>query len=227
MHRLRGSGPAIAAFLAGALVATLVAAVLADRGEDRPSAVAPATSPSPSPTSVRLARVGGLPVAIPNRTIDDPSLMPYPFMSPTPPPVPTVLDGTYLRTVTLREVGGARIGLPYRCFRCPPFRVDAGVSTFVFFRGAYYLHHHLSGFRTLGSFVVEGDRVTFFNDANCPQSPGVYEFEITAHGLRLRVVEDDCPFSGERALDLEAKTWTRVSACVRRIRELWPGEVAC
>jgi hypothetical protein len=176
---------------------------------------------------VHLARVGGLPVAIPDRTIDDPSLMPYPFMSPTPAPAPTELDGTYLRTISLREVGGARIGLPYRCFRCPPFRVDAGVSTFVFFRGAYYLHHHLSGFRTLGSFVVEGDRVTFFNDANCPQSPGVYEYELTAHGLRLRVIEDDCPFDGERAHDLEATTWTRVSACVRRIRGLWPGEVAC
>ena len=31
----------------------------------------------------------------------------------------TVLDGTYIRTLTLRDVGGARIGLPFRCLRCP------------------------------------------------------------------------------------------------------------
>ena len=150
-----------------------------------------------------------------------------PFMSPTPPPDPSALDGTYLRTLTLRDVGGARIGLPYRCLRCPPFRIDAGVSTLIFTRGAYYLHHQLSGFRTMGSFVVEDDRVTLFNDANCPQTPGIYAFEVTAHGLRFRVVEDDCPFSGERSFDLMVRPWTRVSACVRRIANLWPGEVAC
>jgi hypothetical protein len=171
--------------------------------------------------------VGGVFLAIPDRTIHDPSLLPYPSMSPTPPPTASVLDGTYLRTLTLRDVGGARIGMPNRCLRCPPFRIDAGVSTLIFTRGAFYIHHQISGFRTMGSFVIDGDRVTLFNDANCPQTPGVYEFEITAHGLLLRVVRDDCPYSGERADDLTVSPWTRVPACVRRIQDLWPGEVAC
>lgn len=171
--------------------------------------------------------MGGAPATIPDRTIDEPALMPYPYMSPTPPPVPTEVDGTYLRTLTLRDVGGARIGLPYRCLRCPPYRVDAGVSTLVLYRGAYYVHHHLSGFRTMGSFVLEGDHVTLFNDANCPQSAGTYRVEVGRHGLRFHVIEDECPFSGERALDLMRTSWTRVSACVRRIQNLWPGEVAC
>ena len=182
----------------------------------------------PTPSSSGYVRIGGVPARVSvDRTIDDPTLLPYPFMSPTPPPDPSVLDGTYLRTLTLRDVGGARIGLPYRCLRCPPFRIDAGVSTLIFTRGAYYLHHQLSGFRTMGSFVIEGDRVTLFNDANCPQTPGIYAFELTAHGLRFRVVEDECPFSGERSFDLLVRPWTRVSACVRRIANLWPGEVAC
>lgn len=193
----------------------------------RSGSPAPSVSPSPSP-SLEFVRVGGAPANIPtDRTITDPTLLPYPFMSPTPPPGDTVLDGTYLRTLTLRDVGGARVGLPYRCLRCPPFRIDAGVSTLIFVRGAYYVHHQLSGFRTMGSFVVEDDRVTLFNDANCPQTPGVYAFDRTPHGLRFRVIEDDCSFSGERALDLMRTPWTRVSACVRRIQNLWPGEVAC
>jgi hypothetical protein len=145
----------------------------------------------------------------------------------TPPPTETELDGTYLRTLTLRDVGGARIGLPFRCLRRPPYRIDAGVSTIIFTRGAFYLHHQMSGFKTHGSFVVEGDRVILFNDANCPQERGVYAFEIEPHGVRFDVIHDDCPWSGERADDLMAMQWTHVHACVRWIQNLWPGAVAC
>jgi hypothetical protein len=228
--RWRGLVVPAAAFAAGVLAATIV--VAASSGEPAPAsgptpAASSASTPSPSVSPVTLVKIGGAFGALPDRTIDDPTLLPYPFMSPTPPPAETVLDGTYLRTLTLRDVGGARIGLPFRCLRCPPFRVDAGVSTLIFTRGAYYIHHQLSGFRTHGSFVVERDRVTLFNDANCPQTPGVYEFEITAHGLRFRVIEDVCSFSNERAKDLTTVSWTRVPACVKRIQNLWPGEVAC
>ncbi|HEX6230900.1 MAG TPA: hypothetical protein VF029_04250 [Actinomycetota bacterium] len=222
----RGRRLGIAGAALAAVVATLAALVAADPGTPTP-VPAPAGTPTPSVRQVELVKVGGVFAAIPDREIHDPRLLPYPFMSPTPQSTETAIDGTYLRTLTLREVGGARIGLPYRCLRCPPFRIDAGVSTLIFARGAYYLHHHLSGFKTLGSYVVEGDRVTLFNDANCPQTPGVYGFEPTPHGLRLRVIQDDCPFSGERARDLMVRPWTRVSACVRRIDGLWPGEIAC
>jgi hypothetical protein len=154
--------------------------------------------------------------------------MPYPFLSPTPPPsTRTVLDGTYLRVLTLRDVGGARIGLPYRCLRCPPYRVDAGVSTIMFWHGAWFLHHQMSDFKTQGSFVVDGDRVTLFNDPNCPQGKGVYRFEKTAHGLRFETIDDECPWSGERAYDLTRVQWTNVHVCIRWIRNLWPGAVAC
>lgn len=221
-RRLGIAGAALAA-----VVATLAALAATDPGTPPSPAPGGTVTPTPSVREVELVKVGGVFAAIPDREIHDPRLFPYPFMSPTPPPTETPLDGTYLRTMTLREVGGARIGLPYRCLRCPPFRVDAGVSTLIFARGAYYLHHHLSGFKTLGSYVVDGHRVTLFNDANCPQTPGVYRFELTPHGLRLRAIEDDCPFSGERALDLMVRPWTRVSACVRRIDGLWPGEIAC
>ncbi len=219
---------ALAAVAVLSLVAAGCEADDANPAEPSPAAQTPPGTGTPEPSTSGFVRIGGAPARISvDRTIDDPTLLPYPFMSPTPPPDPSVLDGTYLRTLTLRDVGGARIGLPYRCLRCPPFRIDAGVSTLIFTRGAYYLHHQLSGFRTMGSFVIHGDRVTLFNDANCPQTPGIYAFEVTAHGLRFRVVEDDCPFSGERGFDLMVRPWTRVSACVRRIANLWPGEVAC
>ena len=222
---ITGAILAVAAIVALGVVAIGRGNTVAAPGDAESPTAAPTPTASVSP--VKLARVGGLPIAIPNREITDPRLMPYPFMSPTPSPVETPIDGTYLRTVDLDEVGGARIGLPYRCFRCPPYRIDAGVSTLIFTKGAYYVHHHMSGFRTMGSFVIEGDRLTLFNDANCPQVPGLYEFERTAHGITLEAVRDGCPYSHERADDLEFHDWTRVSPCFRRIQDLWPGEVAC
>ena len=83
------------------------------------SSESPAVSgASASPT--KLLKIGGPPGKEPERTVD-PLLMPYPYLSPTlPPSTRTVLDGTYLRVLTLRDVGGARIGLPFRCLRCPP-----------------------------------------------------------------------------------------------------------
>jgi hypothetical protein len=216
------------AFAAGVLITVVVVAVSrfgpasSSNAEATPSVPAP-VSPSPSG---ELLRIGGVPAAAPVRTLD-PTLAPYPFMSPTPPPTETELDGTYLRTLTLRDVGGARIGLPFRCLRCPPYRIDAGVSTIIFTRGAFYLHHQMSGFKTHGSFVIEGDRLILFNDANCPQERGVYAFEIEPHGVRFDVIHDDCPWSGERADDLMAVQWTHVHACVRWIQNLWPGAVAC
>jgi hypothetical protein len=172
-------------------------------------------------------RIGGVQTLLPNREITDPTLLPYPFMSPTPAPEPTSIDGTYLRTLTLRELGGARRSIPLRCLRCPPFRITPGVNTLVLYRGAYYVHHHLSGFRTMGSFVGGGDRLVLFNDANCPQLRGLYQIDVTGHGIRFRAIEDGCAYGNERALDLEFRPWTRVPACVVRIQNLWPGEVAC
>ena len=87
------------AFAAGVLTTVVVVAVSrsgpapSSNAEAAPSVPAPA---SPSPSG-ELLRIGGVPAAAPVRTLD-PTLAPYPFMSPTPPPTETELDGTYLRT---------------------------------------------------------------------------------------------------------------------------------
>jgi hypothetical protein len=222
------------AFAAGVLSTVVVVAVVRSGSDSASTEAAPSrsgastlSSSTASPSPDEFLRIGGVPAAAPVRTVD-PLLLPYPYLSPTPPPTTeTVLDGTYIRTLTLRDVGGARIGLPFRCLRCPPYRIDAGVSTIMFWQGAYFLHHQMSGFRTQGSFVVDGDRVTLFNDPNCPQERGLYAFEMTAHGLRFDVIHDDCPWSGERADDLTAVQWTHVNVCLRWVKNIWPGSVAC
>jgi hypothetical protein len=221
------------AFAAGVLTTIVVVAVARSEPEPGPSGQAAPSVTSSASTTVPFAspspllKIGGAPGAEPERTVD-PLLLPYPYLSPTPPPsTRTELDGTYMRILTLRDVGGARVGLPFRCLRCPPYRIDAGLSTIMFWHGAWFLHHQISGFKTQGSFVVEGDRVTLFNDPNCPQGTGVYRFEKTAHSLRFETIEDDCPWSGERADDLTRVQWTDAHVCVRWIKNLWPGAIAC
>src|SRR5215211_5601578 len=212
------------AFAAGVLTTVVVVAVARSEPEPGPPGqAAPSATSASSPTvsgasPSPLLKIGGAPGAEPERTVD-PLLLPYPYLSPTPPPsTQTELDGTYMRILTLQDVGGARIGLPFRCLRCPPYRIDAGVSTIMFWHGAWFLHHQISNFKTQGSFVVDGDRVTLFNDPNCPQGKGVYRFETT---------DDECPWSGERADDLTRVQWTNVHVCARWIKNLWPGAVAC
>ena len=113
------------AFAAGVLTTVVVVAVA--RSEPEPGEAASGATSSESPavseasaSPTKLLKIGGLPGKEPERTVD-PLQMPYPYLSPTlPPSTRTVLDGTYLRVLTLRDVGGARIGLPFRCLRCRP-----------------------------------------------------------------------------------------------------------
>jgi hypothetical protein len=170
--------------------------------------------------------VGGVAISPPVTELP-PWEKPYPFTEPVPPEEPTVLDGTYLRVVSLEDAGGPKLGLPIRCFRCIPFRLDAGVSTLILHEGAYYLHHHLSGFRTKGHYLLHGDRLELANDANCPQTRGTYRWNRSGRRVTFSAIDDPCPFDTLRARDLEFGPWTLVNACVYRLQNLWPAALGC
>jgi hypothetical protein len=154
------------------------------------------------------------------------ALEPYDY-DPAPPLEPTDLDGYYLRIVDLDRVGGPRWGLPFHCRRCPAYRVDPGVETILLYRGRFWLEHQMSGSRAYGHYVVDGDRVTFFNDPNCSHTRGVYRWSRTGPSLSLEVIDDPCPFEDERADDLTLSAWTRVRPCLSGIRYWWPALVGC
>jgi hypothetical protein len=184
----------------------------------------PPSSASPSP--VDLVKVGGVYMAA--RSFELPEgVEPYPFTRPGPPREATPIDGTYLRVLTIDEVGGALVGLPYRCLRCIPFRKDAGLSTLIFFEGRYFLEHQLSGFRASGHYTVEADRLTLYNDANCSSMEGTYRWSRAKGELRLRVIDDPCPFDDLRTADLEFRPWVKVNQCFHRLVDLWPAVVGC
>ncbi len=184
----------------------------------------PRRGPARRPSGVDR-RAGGVDIAVPPATVP-PELKPYPYVTPTPAPEETALDGTYMKIRTLEQLGGVPDALPIKCLRCAPFQPHPGVTTLILHRGTYYLDHQMSNFRTLGHYIVEGRRITFFNDVNCTLERGRYAWERDGERLVLREVRDEC--SGKsRAVDLTTLAWTRVDPCVFRILKLWPAPVEC
>ena len=192
----------------------------------RPSAatsVGPTTTPPPEGEEVR-AVVGGV-STVRREVVLPPDLLPYPYTTPTPAPVATELDGTYVRIVTFEDAGGFRYAIPRRCLRCIPYKLDPGVHTLVIHEGAFYVNHQLSGFTDLGHIQVEARRAAFFNDPICPQARGVYTWTLQGKDLSLSLIGDPC-FPG-RAEDLTFSPWIRVNPCVYRIDDLWPAALGC
>jgi hypothetical protein len=217
--------------VACALAVGLLAAAAGFAVRDSDSSARMSGSPRSSMASIpeRLTDVGGIYQKDSGIELSDldPSELPYPYITPVPPEVASPLDGVYVRVTPLEGLGQPAVALPIRCLRCIPFRVEAGVSTLTLYHGRYFLHHQLSGFRSLGFFEVDGHRVEFLDDPNCPTDRGVYRWQRDGVALSLRVVRDPCPFDQLRSQDLTASSWTLFNHCLTRFIGLWPGELGC
>jgi hypothetical protein len=231
MRRVPIARPARRAIGAGVAALLVVVAVgLIAAGDDQADPVAsPGSSPALAPVAERLTNVGGVYQEETGIGLEDldPAELPYPYTEPVPPEAASPIDGAYLKITPLRGLGQPAVALPIRCLRCIPFRIEAGVSTLILFHGRYFLHHQLSDFRSLGFFAVDGHRVTFTNDPNCPTTPGVYRWRRDGVELSLEEIHDPCPFDRLRARDLTAAPWTAFNHCLTRFEGLWPGELGC
>jgi hypothetical protein len=222
----RGPAPRTLATILGVLVAA-AGAFLVGRGS-APGAPPDRASPAGPTSTASLIDIGGIYMAETGIDLQDlpPSQLPYPYTDrAVPGEGATPVDGAYLRIVTLESLGPP--ALPIRCLRCIPFRVDPGISTLILYHGRYFLHQHLSDFHSLGFFDVQGRRITFFDDPNCPTSEGVYRWERVGRHLSLRVIHDPCPFDRLRAVNLTTSAWTAFDHCLFRFVGLWPGELGC
>lgn len=136
---------------------------------------------------------------------------PYPYTKPTPPVTPTAADGNYTRSVTEKEAGG--LG---PCRRCPPYRLEVGMSTLSLQAGVFRITNEVReagaiDWRSVGHYTVAGDEIVFFNDPNCPQTRGTYRWLVSGSELTLEVINDDCAFGGLRWRYLMAVPWSVVS----------------
>ena len=146
---------------------------------------------------------------------------PYPFTTPLPPPVASVLDGTYAKFDLVEAT-------PIPCRRCPDYFPYHGTWKLSLDNGIFRILHQDTGWRSYASFTVSGDRILFFNDGNCPDSVGVYTWKLEKGALILTVIEDDCAI-GLRARNLTSQPWP---SCQPPNREAaitgdWPEPPGC
>jgi len=124
---------------------------------------------------------------------------PYPHTAPLPDRVRTALDGTYSKSDPKKTP-------PVPCRRCPDYMPEGGIWKLNFDKGVFRIFHEITGWRSLGSFIVDRNQVQLFNDPYCLQVKGVYCWAFADGNLILQVVEDNCAI-GLRAVNLTKLPW--------------------
>lgn len=124
---------------------------------------------------------------------------PFPHTAPLPPQVPSVVDGTYIKFDPKKTP-------PVPCRRCPDYVPEGGIWKLHLSKGVFRIFHEFTGWRSIGSFVVEGNRVQLFNDPTCMEVTGSYRWTLSAGSLTWDVVQDECAI-GMRAQNLMKLPW--------------------
>jgi len=119
---------------------------------------------------------------------------PFPYTTPLPPPTPTILDGIYTKF-------DPKDGTPVPCRRCPDYAPEGGIWKLSLDKGIFRLLHQVTGWRSVGSYVVSGNQLQLFNDPYCPELIGTYTWTLEKGRLTLEVIEDKCSI-GLRAMNL-------------------------
>ena len=125
---------------------------------------------------------------------------PFPHTAPLPPQRPTVLDGFYTK-FDPKETP------PVPCRRCPDYVPEGGIWKLNFDQGIYRIFHEFTGWRSIGSFVVDGNRVQLFNDPTCMEVVGTYSWTIETGALNMQIIEDECAIR-MRGKNLTQLPWT-------------------
>ena len=119
---------------------------------------------------------------------------PYPY-KPLPPEERTILDGTYTKIDPKKE--------PHvPCRRCPDYAPQGGLWKLRFDKGIFRIFHVASNWKSIGSYQLQGNRLSLFNDPVCHEITGVYTWTLQDNQLALKVIEDEC------AINLRAKNLT-------------------
>ena len=124
---------------------------------------------------------------------------PFPYTTPLPPPTRTVSDDTYAKF-------DPKEGTPVPCRRWPDYAPEGGIWKLHLDKGILRIFHEGTGWRSIASFTVSGDRFALFNDPNCTDVVGVYTWKLEERALTLKVIEDECAIH-LRAMNLTSPPW--------------------
>jgi hypothetical protein len=124
---------------------------------------------------------------------------PVPYASPLPATEATVLDGTYAKYDPAPPQW-------WSCLRCADYRPAGGAWRLQFDRGVMRIYYEVTGWHSLASYTVSGDRLFLFNDPYCKEPTGEYRWKLENGRLTLEVIDDPCSFQ-LRGRNLAAQAW--------------------
>jgi len=90
--------------------------------------------------------------------------------------------------------------------RCADYRPAGGVWRLQFDRGVMRIYYEVTGWNSLASYTVSGDRLYLFNDPYCKEATGEYKWKSVDGNLTLEVVDDPCSFQ-LRGRNLSGGAW--------------------
>ncbi len=134
---------------------------------------------------------------------------PYPYTTPLPPSTHTILDSTYVQS-----------------------NPNGGVTKLSLDGGVFRIYDDATGWSSIGSFVLSGERITFFNDPHCYRDSGIYTWEVQdglqSSKLVLEAIRDDCA-SELRVLKFADRAWENCQPPGEEaaITQHWPAPDGC
>jgi len=154
---------------------------------------------------------------------------PYPFTIPLPPPIRTIIDGTYTK-FEFKETP------PVPCRRCPDYAPEGGIWKLSLDKGVFRIFHEVTGWKSLGTFIVTREepsspssgQLVLANDPTCQEVIGVYHWKLEEGKLILTVVEDKCAIR-LRAMNLTNLPWLSCQppSTEAAITDHWPKPSGC
>lgn len=147
--------------------------------------------------------------------------MPFPYLIPLPDPKRSDLDGTYTKVVVSTS---ERV----HCLRCPDYAPEGGLWKLNLSQGTFRIFHPESGWKSLGTFVLAGDRLLLANDPNCIDELGLYRWRLEEGRLALEVIDDPCAIK-LRAMNLTQQPWLscRPPSIEAAVTEHWSKPEGC
>jgi hypothetical protein len=146
---------------------------------------------------------------------------PFPHVLPLPEPKPTVVDGTYTKSVV---APAERV----HCLRCPDYLPEGGLWKIRFDKGTFRIIHAETAWKSIGTFIVAGDRLLLANDPNCIDTIGLYTWRLEEGQLYLEAIDDPCAIK-LRGLNLTQQPWRacRPPTIEAATTEHWPKPEGC
>lgn len=146
---------------------------------------------------------------------------PYPYRVPLPEPVRHPVDGTYAKMVAAKA---ERV----HCLRCPDYAPEGGVWKLSLDRGVLRILHPESRWKSIGTYIVAGDRILLANDPTCIDALGLYRWRLDEGHLVFEVIDDPCAIK-LRALNLTQQPWRscRPPTIEAAVSGHWPAPEGC